>query len=168
MGKDQEGHLDPPSYPHLSWRSALWSPARPAQAVLPSSWQQLECSAQGRVLPALYTTSSPSPAHFPPSWTTGLWPGSKHMWLPWPLGCLLWKTILLWEQSSWRTCGDIFAKEQVGLSDSIWSQMLCFLVCNHHLFSWSSFPQPNLALRKALPKLSRWNHKNVKDISTPL
>ena len=61
-----------------------------------------------------------------------------------PLGCLQWKTFLLWEQSPWRTYGCIFAKDQVELtflSNSIWSQMLCFLGPNHHLFSGSSFPQ---------------------------
>ena len=42
--------------------------------------------------PRLY---KPRPAHFPPSWITGLWPGSWHRWLSWPLGYLLWKIILL-------------------------------------------------------------------------
>ena len=36
------------------------------------------------------------------------------------------------------------------LSDSIWSQILCCPSPSHHLFSWSSFPQPILTLRALL------------------
>ena len=88
------------------------------------------CSGQGFV--TLKTPSSLSSAQTPPRRNTVLWSGSWNMWFPCPWGVYCGKPFPLWEQSFWRTCWGVFAKDQVELMKPctspcdlvFWSKML--------------------------------------------
>ena len=121
--------------------------------MLPSSWRWLECAAQDRVSIALYTTSSPSPAHILPKRTIGLWPGTWHSWLPGASRCLLWEAFpalraelleKMWKYLCQRSSGVDISKRFHLEPNALLSQPQpspVFL---------ANFPEPILALRSAL------------------